>query len=112
VNGFTAIALGQLRHNVRIEQRSGSPDASGQPSRSWSLVVATRAALSQLSGRRLELAKAVNAEATHEVVMRYRSGITPAMRLVYQSRAFTVLSIDDEGMRHRKLVLLCSEVLG
>jgi SPP1 family predicted phage head-tail adaptor len=100
---------GQLRKRVTIQQRSQTQDEYGQPLLTWSDVATVYAAIEPMNGRELIAAEAVNSDVTHNVTMRYRAGITAAMRLNYQGRLFNIHTILDENERHRMLTLICSE---
>lgn len=102
---------GDLRRQIVIQQRSTTKDTHGQESTSWSDVATTWAAIEPLNGRELLAAQAQQSETTHQVVIRYRTGITAANRVLYQGRVFNVLSVIDQDMKHRSLMLLCSEGL-
>jgi SPP1 family predicted phage head-tail adaptor len=100
---------GALRRQVALQTRIASKDTFGQASVSWTTTATTWADIEPLSGRELMAAQAQQAETTHKVSIRYRSGVTPAMRVVYQGRNFNVLSVLDDDMAHKSLTLLCSE---
>jgi SPP1 family predicted phage head-tail adaptor len=111
VTAQKSIRVGDLQRQVTIQTRTATQDTFGQQSVAWTDMVATWAAIEPLSGRELLAAEAVAAEVTHQVVIRYRTGISAANRIVYQGRIFDVHSVIDENMNHRKIVLLCSEGL-
>ena len=102
---------GDLRRQVLIQQRGTTTDSYGQRSTTWSDVATTMADIQPLQGRELEIAQAINAEVSHTVVMRYRTGITAAMRLVYQGRKFAIHAVTDVDTRHKTLQLTCAEGL-
>lgn len=102
---------GELRKRVTVQQRSTTQDAYGQPLTTWSDVCTVWAAIEPMSGRELLAAAAVRSESTHTVLMRYRPGIVPAMRINYGGRIFNIASVLDENERHRQLTLICSEGL-
>lgn len=102
---------GELRRQVQIQQRNSTQDSFGQRVQTWATVATTWADIQPLSGRELETAQAVRSEVTHTVVIRYRPGVTAAMRVVYQGRYFNVLSVIDVDTRHKVMQLLCSEGL-
>ena len=107
-----AIRTGDLRRRITIQQRSSeSPDGFGQASTSWTDVVSTWADIQPMNGRELMSAQAQQSEVTHQVEIRYRTGVLPRMRVVYQSRVFDIQSVIDVGMQHRRLQLQCSEGL-
>lgn len=100
-----------LRKKVSIQRRNATKDTFGQAIQTWSDVLVCRASIEPLSGRELVAAQAINAETTHEIVIRYRAGITPAMRVLYGARAFNILSVLNQQERNRWLVLNASEGL-
>lgn len=109
---FEPIPAGRLRHRVDIHVRDAAQDSHGQELTTWnSFLTHVAAEVTPLAGRELAAAQAIHGETTHAVVIRFRAGITPAHRVVYQGRVFNVLGLIDMGMRHRYLSLLCSEGL-
>lgn len=102
---------GSLRRQVMLQTRSPSEDTFGQQTQTWGGDTPVYADIEPLSGRELMAAQAVNTEITHQVVIRYRIGVTPAMRALYQGRVFNILSVIDDQMAHITLTLLCSEGL-
>jgi len=102
---------GQLRKRLTIQQRSTAQDSYGQPLTAWADVATVWGAVEPLNGRELLAAEAVQSEITHQVVMRYRPGITAKMRVLYGSRVFDIQNVLDENERHRMLTLLCLEGL-
>lgn len=100
---------GQLRKRLTIQQRSAAQDSYGQPLTTWTDVATVWGAVEPLSGRELMAAEAVQAEVTHQVVIRYRPGISAKMRIAYGARLFDIQNVLDENERHRILTLLCLE---
>lgn len=105
-----AIRAGDLRRRISIQNRS-TVKTSGQEQQTWTEVLSCWAEISPLTGRELIAAQAQVSEVTHEVTIRYRAGITPRMRIVYQGRVFNILFVNDLDTQHRKLVMQCSEGL-
>lgn len=102
---------GDLNRRIRIEQRAVQRDTVGQLASPWDPVVTCWARIDQLSGRELVMAQAIHAETTHRIRIRYRPGITAAMRAVYGDRQFNVLGVTDPETAHVALDLFCSEGL-
>ena len=85
----------------------------GGVSESWQAVAG-------LSGLRAEVNSLKSAEqlegmrldhrVTHLVRLRYRAGITTAMRVLFGSRVLQIRSAIDPYERHERLDLLCEEV--
>lgn len=106
---------GKLRHKVDIEHQSaGSPQqfGTGEPDVAWIVFLNDIwAAVEPLSGRELFAAQEFHSEVTTRIRLRYRDGITAAMRVAFESRHYNILYIIDPEERHRELHLLCSEGL-
>lgn len=102
---------GKLRRRIEIQRRTATQDDYGQPLTTWTTEITTQAEFEPLNGRELVAAQAVQSEVTHTVTIRYRAGITPAMRIKYDGRLFNIHAVLDEAERHRMLTLLCSEGL-
>lgn len=84
-------------------------DTSGQQLISWTDVATVWANIKPSSGRELIAAGAINAEVTHTIVIRYRPGITAAMRALYGSRIFDIAAVIEPETAHVSLELLCNE---
>jgi len=103
-----ALRSGELNRRITIQQRDSEQNTFGQQLLTWSDVLICWAGIEQMQGRELEMAQAINAETTHRVTIRYRAGITPAMRVLYQGRVLNVLSVLDIDTAHVALHLMCS----
>lgn len=102
---------GKLRRLVTIQRRNATQDTFGQSIPDWTDVLVCWASIEALSGRELVTAQAINAATTHEVVLRYAQGISAAMRILYGTRAFEILSVLNIDERNRQLTLAVSEGL-
>ena len=102
--------IGKLRHRVTIQRPADELDPLGAPV-GWIDVATVWASIEPLRGREFWAAQQVNAEQTVKVGIRYRPGVTSAMRVLHGSRIFELVAppIDPEN-RHRELVLHCREV--
>lgn len=104
---------GELRHRVTLQQKTISRD---NPERiaveNWTDVTTVSANVKDLRGRELFEAQAVNAEVTALIKMRYRFGITSAMRVKFGARIFDIISppINPDG-RRIELQLTCKELV-
>ncbi|MDB5992403.1 MAG: head-tail adaptor protein [Herbaspirillum sp.] len=69
------------------------------------------AAIRPLSSRELVAAQAVQSETSHEITIRYRPGITAAMRAVYNGRYFNFSRPLNTEERNIELVIPATEGL-
>ncbi len=102
---------GELRHRVTIQQSQETVDADKTPSLSWVPVATVWAAVEPINGREYIQLKQTNATLTTCIRIRYRSGFTPAMRIVYGTRIFDINDVIDVNERHVEIHLMCTEVI-
>lgn len=105
---------GKLREQVAIQQKSVVRDAFGAEQITWSTVATVWANVRSTDGTE-QVESAVDqvvATISHSVLIRYRSGLSPAMRLVWRGKALAILSIVESDNRQRQLILKCSEIVG
>lgn len=102
---------GRLRELVTIQQQSVTRDEYGAEVIAWVDVATVWASvLPKASGERFISGAAQElAKISHTVRVRYRSGITPKMRLAWGSRLLYVETLTDPNGRRRELVLMCEE---
>ena len=104
--------IGKLRHRITIDQVTEIQDTDGAVLESWSQYAVVQASIEPISGREYFAAQSTQADVTHRISLRYRSGITPKMRVNYASRIFDILSVINVGERNRELQLMCRESIG
>jgi SPP1 family predicted phage head-tail adaptor len=102
---------GKLRYRVTLQQLTTTTDAEGIPIESWLPFATVHAAVEPIKGREYFQAAAVGAENTVRIRIRYRSGVTAAMRLLYGTRIFNIRSVIDDNERHWEIHLMCEEVV-
>lgn len=101
---------GTLRYQYTIQQRgTATQNSHGEDTTPWEDLVTVWMAMEPLSGREFFAAQATQSEVTHQATMRYRSGITTAMRITKDSRVWDIESVTDVTERHRELRLMCVE---
>lgn len=107
----TPVRAGQLRHRVIIQQKTtGSPQrtAMGAPDDIWADHVTVWAAVRPLRSRERFLAQAAESQIDTEIEIRYRAGITAAMRVKHGTVIYNIEGVRDPEERHIKLYLDCS----
>lgn len=79
----------------------------------WTSVATVAAQIDPITGREQLQGDQVTSILTHEIVMRYRPGIVPKMRLIRQgagNQAYEIHAVTNVEMRNRQLLLQCSEI--
>ncbi|RMF07844.1 MAG: head-tail adaptor protein [Alphaproteobacteria bacterium] len=106
---MSAPAAGALRHRLVLEQAVRVDDGGGGASESWQAVATLWAALRPLPGAETVEAGRLSGRRRIEVTMRYRSGVSPAMRFRLGARIFHILSVANTEERNVWLVAECEE---
>lgn len=105
---------GKLNRRISIQRYSTTLDSGGIPVGTWMDVLGASsvpASLEPLKGKEYFQAAAVSEQNTIPVTIRYRAGITSALRILYGTRILNIRSVVDIEERHVKLVLMCEEVV-
>lgn len=103
---------GELRHKITIQELVEQVDEYGTPTgtSTWQDVCTVWAAIEPIQGREYVLLHSTQSELSARIRIRYRSGIKPAMRVVYGDRVFDIQAVIDTQERHIELQLMCIEV--
>ena len=102
---------GKLNRRITIQAPSEAKDPYGQPFNVWRDVVTTWAAITAPTSREIySLGPGFTAQITHKVVIRYREGISSAMRVAYRGRIFQIQAISDPDEGCVQLIMMCLEI--
>lgn len=101
---------GQLRHRLAVQKATESQSSSGEITVEWSILNWTWGQIVPLSGRELDAARQIKSEATHEIRLRYDSGLTSEHRLLFGSRVFEINAVLNVDERNRESRILAREV--
>lgn len=105
------IRAGDLRHSVTIERRSSTQDAAGEPVRTWTLVATRRAAIKRLPGSEVFSAQQNQGRVPTVFLLRWLSGVLPAMRLTSGGKVYNITSARDPDGRLEMLEVVCEELV-
>jgi SPP1 family predicted phage head-tail adaptor len=94
---------------VTIQQRNRVDDGYGGSTVTFTNLYRTRAQVEPLSASEQWRAQRNEMKASHRFRMRYRSGLSSDMRLVFRDRNFNIKSIINEGERDRWLTIVAEE---
>lgn len=97
---------GELRHRITFQlQDLDSEDED------WKDIATTWANINPISGKEYYSAETINSDLTHKIRLRYRKGITPDMRIIYNDRIFYIISVINEYEKSTMLQLMCRELI-
>jgi SPP1 family predicted phage head-tail adaptor len=105
----TEITPSDLRHRLTLEELNRVADDGGGFTESWVAVATVFADLRPISGSERVDADRLTGSVTHDVVLRYRAGVVPAMRFREGTRIFQIVAVIDVDEQHRWLQCLCEE---
>jgi SPP1 family predicted phage head-tail adaptor len=94
-------------HQIAIQQPSGR--AGSGATEPFSPFAASWAAIRALSGQELYRAQQIVNQVTHLITIPYIAGLSAGMTIVFQTRTFQIMAIQDPDERQIELRLLCVE---
>jgi len=103
------VRIGALRKRITIQEIASTKDGLSGVVEAWADWQTVWASIDPLRGDEYFAAKQFNVELTHKITIRYRSGLTPTMRVLYGARVFSISAILNPDERNRELVLMCTE---
>ena len=101
-------SIGGLRDRLTLESLVRSDDGGGGATVTWMAVADLWGAVRPITGEERLHADAVTGRVTHQVWIRYRGDVVPAMRFRSAARILEIVAILDPGRRDR-LQCLCEE---
>jgi SPP1 family predicted phage head-tail adaptor len=102
------IDAGSLRERVTVQQASESRNALGETVLSWATFAERWASVEGVSSRELLQYGQQQIEVSHRVRMRWLSGLTQSMRIVWRGRTLEIVSLLEHGNRSEH-ELVCQE---
>ena len=100
--------IGALRDRLTLESASRVDDGGGGATVAWVAVAEVWADVQPISGEERLRHDAVTASLTHQVWLRHRSDVVPAMRFRAGTRILDIVAVLDCGPRQH-LQCLCEE---
>lgn len=100
---------GDLDQRITLQSPSASVDVLGQRVETWTTVATLNAKATPLRGREFFAAGAMQSDAQVRFTVRWRSGVTGSMRVLWRGVAHSLVAepIDVDGGRHT-LELMCA----
>jgi len=93
------IRPGELRERVTVQVASGSRNALGETTFSWSDSTAVWASVQGLSAREVLLSGQQQTEVSHRVRLRYLPTLTNQMRFSWRDRTLEIVSLLEHNNR-------------
>lgn len=100
---------GILRHRITIQKYGPVENSIGEKTVGYQDDYSVWAKIEPISGRDRERLGKSETEVSHKVLIRYRTGITPANRIVYNGRIFDIIVPINNGELNKTLTIFCME---
>jgi SPP1 family predicted phage head-tail adaptor len=101
---------GKLWHEIAIQSRGDTRDTFGGSIPAWSAYASTYAELKNLSGNELIQAQQIDSRITSKFTVRWDNGIRSSMRIVYKSRNYNIVYVNNIDERDKTTELLCERL--
>lgn len=103
---------GFLRHRLALQAKSVSRDTFGEEDVTWTTWATVWGSVEPLRGREYMEARQGQADVSHRVVIRYRAGVAPTMRIALEDgRKLQIESVINRLERDEMLELMCKELI-
>ena len=104
------LSAGKLNKKISLQRITRTPDGGGGYTESWTEYAKTWAHVKPKTGNEIFSGMQLEANITHDIMIRYRSDILPNDKIVLEtSRELNIRSIIDLEERHVWLQLRCEE---
>jgi len=98
--------IGAMQNRITIQAPAAGQDAFGEPIVGWTDICTVWAAIDDLSGRQYIAAQAGQNVVETTITIRYRAGITAAMRVLHGADVYDIEAV--LGQDRRTLQLMCN----
>lgn len=103
--------VGVFRHAIQLQKRTTVKDERGNAISSWETVAQTFAAVRDVSGRDFFAAAAHQVENVVTFTLRWRSGLTSDMRIVFAGAPYEIIQINHLGYNKRDFMSIKARVM-
>lgn len=102
---------GELKQRITIQQPTYTKNAIGEKIATWATWATVWAAVEPNWGGTYYRAKQSDSDVTGRIRIRYINGLKPTMRVSYQGRIFTIVSIIHPKENRKEIHIMYSEGL-
>lgn len=102
--------IGSLKHRIIFQRLVATINENGFETEAWEDYKTIWASVSNLSGREYYEVAAVQAEKTVKFTIRYLTGLTTDMRILFQDKQYNITSIDNMKYENKYIEIKALEV--
>lgn len=88
-----AAKIAELRHRIKFQSLSRTPDGQGGFTESWTDFTEVWAKIIPKNGKERYFSQQIQPVISHEITVRWLEGITTEMRILFEGRIFQIHSI-------------------
>ena len=107
-SGGAGMNIGHLRHRITIQHYTTTNDGQGGVTRSWTTFATRWAGVEPMKGLEQFRQDQKHPRQLFKIQIRYLTGLTEKMRISYDGNYFYIVSIENQLLRDRDMVLICS----
>jgi len=111
MKNYEIVRAGDLRHRITFLKKEVSTDSDGYPVETWKAVFSVMANVRVIDSREYFQAAAFQAENKLRFTIRYRRGITAAMRLRYNCQDYEIIGQPADVDGRRRWLQITGEVV-
>lgn len=104
------MAISELRHRITFQKFTTVVNENGFETEVWEDYKTVWASVSNLTGREYYEAAAVQREETVKFTIRYLTGLTTDMRILFQDKQYNITSIDNIKYENKYIEIKALEV--
>ncbi len=104
------LKVGEFRQRIIIQQNTPTANSIGELVSTWTTFLTVWAFVEPRTGGRFWEAQQPIAEVDGVIHIRYQSGITAAMRVLWGIRIFKIQAISNNEERNRDLLIFYKEI--
>jgi SPP1 family predicted phage head-tail adaptor len=101
----------QLRNRITFQEYGEVSDADGFPVDLWNDVVSVWSAIKTPKGKEFYQANADQNSISYRFIIRYRKGLHPDMRVMYDGRFFEIEAILPDDELKKTLTVIAKEMV-
>lgn len=101
------LPAGKFDRRITLQQKSVTRAGNGEEVVSWVAVAELWARVEPIRGREFFAAAEMHDATDHRVTIRYRTGVTRDMRVMWGEQPLDIVSVIDVNARRENLELMC-----
>ena len=99
--------MNRLRSRIVLEQRVITSDTGGGGTKAWQSLATVWAEIIPLAQTERGEAEQTRMQTAYDITIRYRTGVTSDLRVLYLNTPLAIRSVIDVDLHHRWLRLHC-----